>query len=243
MHICVPWPRRVKCPTDFVCAVTHLLSCYIGILDRVTTRTYNIYNWRHIDCYKNRRRKKWFTFAFVAAVCNFLGNIFLHPLLFGMYARVNFSEMLLTDIPNYGLLWIQRLNIITHTRHWGRGKMTHIILQTTFSNAFCWVKMFDFDQNFTEVCGSNWQYASIGSANGLEPNRRHVGLGCLVPSGVLCSVSMNFKQTLSMYCFLSMMTSSNGSIFRVNGHLRGEFTGPTKASDPELWCFLLSASE
>ena len=40
------------------------------------------------------------------------------------------------------------------------------------------------------------------------------------------------------------MTSSNGNIFRVTGHLCGEFTGPrwiprTKASDAELWCFLL----
>ena len=42
---------------------------------------------------------------------------------------------------------------------------------------------------------------------------------------------------------LSMMTSSNGNIFRVTGHLCGEFTGlrwipRTKASDAELWCFL-----
>ena len=46
----------------------------------------------------------------------------------------------------------------------------------------------------------------------------------------------------------SMMASSNGNIFRVAGHLCGEFTGPpwiprTKASDAELWCFLWSASE
>ena len=39
-----------------------------------------------------------------------------------------------------------------------------------------------------------------------------------------------------------MKTSSNGNIFRVTGHLCGEFTGPrwiphTKASDAELWCF------
>ena len=45
-----------------------------------------------------------------------------------------------------------------------------------------------------------------------------------------------------------MMTSSNGNIFRVTGHLCGEFTGPrwiphTKASDAELWCFVWSASE
>ena len=47
---------------------------------------------------------------------------------------------------------------------------------------------------------------------------------------------------------INMMTSSNGNIFRVTGHLCGEFTGPrwiphTKASDAELWCFLWSASE
>ena len=43
-----------------------------------------------------------------------------------------------------------------------------------------------------------------------------------------------------------MMTSSNGNIFRVTGHLCGVFTGPrwiprTKASGAELWCFLWSA--
>ena len=45
-----------------------------------------------------------------------------------------------------------------------------------------------------------------------------------------------------------MMTSSNGNIFRVTGHLCGEFTGPRwipriKASDAEFWCFPWSASE
>ena len=43
-----------------------------------------------------------------------------------------------------------------------------------------------------------------------------------------------------------MMTSSNGNIFPVTGHLCGEFTGDrwiprTKTSDAELWCFLASA--
>ena len=47
---------------------------------------------------------------------------------------------------------------------------------------------------------------------------------------------------------LIFMTSSNGNIFHVTGHLCGEFTGPrwiprTKASDAELWCFLWSAPE
>ena len=46
----------------------------------------------------------------------------------------------------------------------------------------------------------------------------------------------------------NMMTSLNGNIFRVTGHLCGEFTDDrwiprTKASDAELWCFLWSAPE
>ena len=45
------------------------------------------------------------------------------------------------------------------------------------------------------------------------------------------------------WTLVHMMTSSNGNIFRVTGHLCGKFTGPrwisrTKASDAELWCFL-----
>ena len=48
--------------------------------------------------------------------------------------------------------------------------------------------------------------------------------------------------------YLCMMTSWNGNIFRVTGHLCGEFTGPrwilhTKASNAVLWCYLWSASE
>ena len=44
------------------------------------------------------------------------------------------------------------------------------------------------------------------------------------------------------------MTSSNGNIFRVIGHLCEEFIGdrwipPTKAIDAELWCFLWSKPE
>ena len=55
------------------------------------------------------------------------------------------------------------------------------------------------------------------------------------------------RQSVHIYVS-NMMTSSNGNIFRVTGHLYGEFTGPrwiprTKASDAGLWCFLWFASE
>ena len=48
------------------------------------------------------------------------------------------------------------------------------------------------------------------------------------------------------YMGFFMMTSSNGNIFRVTGHLCGEFTRHrciphTKASDAELWYFLFCA--
>ena len=52
----------------------------------------------------------------------------------------------------------------------------------------------------------------------------------------------------AMHLWLPMMTSSNGNISRVTGHLCEEFTGPrwiprTNTSGAELWCFPWSASE
>ena len=62
-------------------------------------------------------------------------------------------------------------------------------------------------------------------------------------TGELCSV---YDEELGE--IKSMMTSSNGNIFHVTGHLCGEFTGHrwiprTKANDGELWCFLWSGLE
>ena len=65
----------------------------------------------------------------------------------------------------------------------------------------------------------------------------------------VCCIGASLQFQLKARTWLQrMMTSSNGNIFRVTGHLCGEFTGPrwisrTKASDAELWCFLWSASE
>ena len=62
------------------------------------------------------------------------------------------------------------------------------------------------------------------------------------------SVGSHFVNHWWSSSLMHMMTSSNGNIFRVTGHLCGEFTGPrwiphTKASDAELWCFPWSTSE
>ena len=58
----------------------------------------------------------------------------------------------------------------------------------------------------------------------------------------------HYRPILIMEIPILLMTSSNGSIFRVTGPLCGEFTGHrwiplTKASDAELWVFLSFASE
>ena len=57
--------------------------------------------------------------------------------------------------------------------HRGQDKMA-AFSQTTFQMRFWEWKYLNFDYNFTEACfeGSNWQYASIGSDNGLAPKRR-----------------------------------------------------------------------
>ena len=57
-----------------------------------------------------------------------------------------------------------------------------------------------------------------------------------------CTLSENIYHRLSPLFMNAMMTSSDGNIFRVTGHLCGEFTGPRwipaqKASAAELWYF------
>ena len=74
---------------------------------------------------------------------------------------------------------------------------------------------------------------------------------------IASSGTMQTDATAIMICALShaddtqsliMMTSSNGNIFRVTGHLCGEFTAHrcihcTTASDAELWYFRWSEPE
>ena len=65
-----------------------------------------------------------------------------------------------------------------------------------------------------------------------------IRLGCC-PCPILWGRKSNFKMVPVMFL---MMTSANGNIFRVTGHLCGQFTGPrwihrSKASDVELWIF------
>ena len=71
-----------------------------------------------------------------------------------------------------------------------------------------------------------------------------------VHGGALADFTNREREILCMQVseyFSLMMTSSNGNIFRVTGHLcghRSPVNSPhTKASDTGFWCFLLSAPE
>ena len=64
----------------------------------------------------------------------------------------------------------------------------------------------------------------------------------------ILSISLQIYENIYGENIHSMMTSSNGNIFRFTGHLCEEFTGDrwiprTKARDALLWCFLWSVPE
>ena len=85
--------------------------------------------------------------------------------------------------------------------------------------------------------------AGIGSDKHME-----LVLKALVPNPILISWRFTWWSSVGWWWWSNsrypMMTSSNGNIFRVTGHLCGKFTGPrwitrTKASDAKLWFFSL----
>ena len=94
--------------------------------------------------------------------------------------------------------------------------------------------------------GSNW-IRFIGR-HGIDPQNRNITSPA--SEEIRWHLCLELCQTV-IFCdgiSTGIMTSSNGNIFRVTGHLCGEFTGPrwiprTKASDAELWRFLWCTSE
>ena len=106
------------------------------------------------------------------------------------------------------------------------------------------------------IHGPNWhlRFSLQWRHNGRDGVSNHRHLHCLL------NYWFKLRQKRSKFCVTClcagnspvtgqfMMTSSNVNIFRVTGHLWGEFTGPrwiplAKASDAELWCFLWSSPE
>ena len=103
-----------------------------------------------------------------------------------------------------------------------------------------------FDSELTNEEKKN-QKLLEGNSN----NIKFVWCAMLYLSLAIGNVNCNgdiYRHTWLDYEIWSMMTSSNGSIFRVTGPLCGEFTAHrwiplTKASGTEIWCFLWSAPE
>ena len=74
------------------------------------------------------------------------------------------------------------------------------------------------------------------------------GIDHIFPGPIMFMRMLHFIPTAMFLDSIRLMTSPNGNIFRVAGHLCGEFTGyqwipHTKVSDAELWCFLWSEPE
>ena len=67
----------------------------------------------------------------------------LLPPLGVLYYVIQVSSRICHPVGHY---WVYYLDAISLT-HWGRGKMAAII-QTTFSTAFCWLKMYEFRLRF-----------------------------------------------------------------------------------------------
>ena len=88
---------------------------------------------------------------------------------------------------------------------WGRNKMT-AISQTTFPSAFSWTKLSYLYWNFTDICfeGSNYQYTSIGSDDGLLLNRWQAIIwtsASLVFKWIYASIGLNESALFSLTWF------------------------------------------
>ena len=100
---------------------------------------------------------------------------------------------------------------------------------------------FDLDHDLERWGLRIYRIVTVVTSNGNMPSTRQV-------DNRQCCQCLNLPNKWTHMWLEIMMTSSNGNIFRVTGHLCGEFTGPrwiphTMASDAELWCLLWYAPE
>ena len=105
-------------------------------------------------------------------------------------------------------------------------------------NAFSWMKSFVFRFEFHWSCskGSNWQYASIGSGNGLAPNRRQVNTWSWAKAPPPPPPSEFLPDSNTEY------TSGDTRIFSqlYPPHLINEQKHPYGIKNPEFQCFFNS---
>ena len=132
---------------------------------------------------------------------------------------------------------------------WWRHKMEHFSRYWPVVRGIHW-RTVDFPAIdaelwfFSLICIWMNGWANNRDACDLIRNCAHYDIIVMKLNSVRCWYYWNTDTESTMI----IMTSSNGNIFRVTGPFCGEFTGHrwiplTKASDAELWCFLLSATD
>ena len=142
----------------------------------------------------------------------------------------------------YGHDWKNTWRILTHL---SPDKIADI-LQATFSNAFYWRKFVVLSLIIIPKKNGITSVNSFASYRRQFIIRTNEGLVYWCTYAPYSHLGLGLIVTICQH--QAMMTSSNGNIFRVTGHLCGKFTGHrwiplTKASDAELWCFPWSAPE
>ena len=138
----------------------------------------------------------------------------------------------------YAIYWPWRRKAPACSVHTLRPRQNGHHFTNAFSNAFSWMKMHEFRLTFHWFFFPKSQIISVPALVRIMAWRRPTR-GWMVDDG--SDQRSNFEHKLHCRSATmdtpssNMMTSSNGNIFRVTGHLCGEFTGPlTKASDAEL---------
>ena len=146
-----------------------------------------------------------------------------------------FLRFQLTIFQHWFRYWLGAVQATSHylSQWWLDYRRIYVSLSLNELKNFLW--------QFKTMHKTRRSVASVGARIGTDDCTHCSAVSLLVACGV-----GSFDGGLGTGHY--MMTSSNGNIFRVTGHLCGEFNGPrwiphTKASDAELWCFLWSASE
>ena len=166
--------------------------------------------------------------------------------------------------------------VLTHTcinrppiwilTHWPHGVLNEKLVNNLQANASdWWMRCLLWNCSQVDVTGPYRWYVNIGSGNGLLALDNKALPGLMLTKMCVAiwhnKAIMNLMEVLMNPIFdakwlvfgidlfsHTMMTSSNGNIFRVTGPIvrgihRSRWIPHTKASNAELWCFLWSASE
>ena len=184
-------------------------------------------------------------------------------------AQGSYFELMTAKLSSPGVLFIAHLSNRFEVSH--RAQQYHCRALCKFSKRFDYPNGSFGRTRFREIWVSRW--VSDGCPKSPQPpqDSNPCVSGTIYQAIVLCMGSANERRRYIVTPPLTgrsytqndpgynnrntvlgtrgTMTSSNGNIFCVTGHLCGEFTGcprwipRLKTSDAELWCFLWPASE